>query len=249
MASVDENIAWSDTIVRAKFHSVTATVEEGIWDAILGGPAKDIERCCFAGLEFQFDVLEYLKGSGPSRIKAVAIDIGYDEKVGRHATRDAALAHAKALARARDAQWDGREAVLMLGHESRRFPDRTASTRYWFGLIFSLPSGTNDAVYIADHFSLSSLDYRIWLPEVKTSGASGSTGGKRFLTGVSTTSSAAGTSGRVAQAAQQPSIALSTLKSRIATMEAEIAAGRETERTNTGSAWQKNTNGNGKSRT
>ena len=163
-----------------------------------------------AVLEFRFRVLEYLKGSGGSEIVALAVhgDI-YAEADARAIASD--------IAAARDTRWDGREAIVFL-----KDYERGGSSRYLIGYHSVFDDG----------YTVASQHEKNWLPEAATttSSVSRSTGAteKRFL--LDAPSDAGGAGSRSARQAEvAPTITLSAIKTRMAELEREIAAGDGTE--------------------
>ena len=234
-ASVDEMIATSPIVVRATLDKVSPV---GLWLNERGG-FRNVEWV--GSLEFTFTVLEYLKGSGGARIKAVAL--GWPWRSAQ--TEAEAVEGAWALLGARDARWDDREAVVFL-----RLPWWTddPSAAPWLGDVglFSEPGRSRHSITVAD------AEFRAWLPDASPAKIATTTtqaarsltpgspsGGQRFLLddpateggggegarGASTTSMLRTLGGGTVSATTTESIALATLKARIARMEARIAAG------------------------
>ena len=200
--SLDEKIAGADVIVRGSLVSANAAAEQRSGNAGYS-----------AVVEFTFKTLEYLKGSGAGQITALV------DYPGREYESSAdALAQARVLLQGRDTTWDGREAVLFLMSEYEALPSTKQAGRYWLGNVYSYASPSED------HYSISSRVNKDWLPEAlgTQSGATGSEGEKHFLTDVP---SDGGAGGSVGQGIEQPSMALSALKVRIAEIEAEVAMG------------------------
>ena len=235
-ASVDEMIATSPIVVRATLDGVSPV---GIW-LNAEGRFRDLEWV--GSLEFTFTVLEYLKGSGGTQVKAVAL--GWPWRSAQ--TEAEAVERARALLGTRDARWDDREAIVFL-----RLPWWTddPSALPWLGHVglFSEPDRSRSSITVAD------AEFRAWLPDASPAkiatttqaarslvpGPGGSSGGQRFLLddpateggegegarGASTTSMLRTLGGGTVSATTTESIALATLKARIARMEGRIAAG------------------------
>ena len=107
LTSMEELIADSPIIVRARFNSVRPV---GVRSWRSTTPGLDPEFDGYVGsLEFTFDVIEYLKGSGGPQVKGVAY--GYD-MVGNSTSSAAELA--RPLLDVRDRRWDDREAIVFL---------------------------------------------------------------------------------------------------------------------------------------
>ena len=161
-------------------------------------------------VEFRFRVLEYLKGSGGGEIVAVVIH-GYTS------TEAGARDIASDGAAARDTRWDDREAIVFLkNHELGESP------RYLIGYhsIFD------------DGHTVASQHEKNWLPEAATttSGVSRSTDAteKHFLLDAPSDVGEAG-SRSARQVEIAPTITLSSIKTRMAELETEIAAGDGSE--------------------
>ena len=234
-ASVDEMIATSPIVVRATLDRVSPV---GLWLNERGG-FRNVEWV--GSLEFTFTVLEYLKGSGGAQIKAVAL--GWPWRPTQ--TEAEAVERARALLETRDDRWDDREAVVFM-----RLPWWTddPSAASWLGSVglFSSPHGSRHSITVGD------VEFKAWLPDASPAKIATTTtqaarsltpgspsGGQRFLLddpdagggggegarGASTTSMLRTLGGGAVSATTTESIALATLKARIARMEARIAAG------------------------
>ena len=149
---IEEKIIESPVIVRA---TMTSFLSEVITEA---------DGRYSVALEFNLDVSEYLKGTGPSSIVAVWVDgSSYD-------TNDEAT-DAKAIILAeRDGQWDDREAIIFL-----------------YGVGSGLGASLDTKLQLADHFllyvgdpyspddfySLHSKRHKAWLPAASSTGSTG----------------------------------------------------------------------------
>ncbi len=208
--SMDEIILGSDVIARVEFSSVRQVVEAH-YSRVYADPSTTYVNA----LEFTFDVLEYLKGSGGTEIKAFAWD-----------TREFFLTQAEAeaggadLLASREARWDDREAIVFL-QSSSALPSTSQADRYTIG--FARP-------WDEDGFTVASRWAKRWLPDaaVPTTAddAVGDDSGseQRFLL-EAPPAQASGSTGTV----QPRTIAMSELKTRIATLKAEVDAGDGTE--------------------
>ena len=99
LATLEEIILKSDTIVRATYLSSTSSVA-------LTSDGHDWH----ARLEFRFEVHEYLKGSGPNEIDGI---------VTAYFNTEAHAEWAKPLiVQAHDSRWDNRQAILFLNYRS-----------------------------------------------------------------------------------------------------------------------------------
>ena len=163
--SLDERIATSTAVVRATFVSVQAVAET--LAARTGG--------YFGGLEFTFTVAEYLKGSGATTIKVLALDT--EEQF---ATTGEAIALGTRIISERDTQWDSREALLFLLSDPNVIPGTAQADRYYVGGTGL--GGSRDLYTLASRYS------KRWLPEnvSSTSGAGAAVGAdeKTYLTAV-----------------------------------------------------------------
>ena len=158
--SIEEWILRSDTIARVKLLEVDDYIDT---DETISA----IERRYGAELWFEFEVVEYLKGSGNSKIWGVANAPYY-----RVATKEEAKAVAKYLQDTRDTRWDDREAIIFLSNEnisvsSTSHPDRYALSMFipgeathslksvggWFPM-----SSSNDASGASDEQRLMLID-------------------------------------------------------------------------------------------
>ena len=206
-AELDEMIALSDVIVRARFGSVKPIgVENQNGDGYHGA------------LEFTFTVVEHLKGGrSGNTIKGVAV--GYDFHEGSQAyhasTKAAAKELARPLLRYRDDRWDDREAIVMLV----KMPDDSD-----YDLYFGNIAPDTWQITVAD------AGYKRWLPDAsppdKGSGASRSASDRLFLTD-EPRSGGTGTLGRSpsSSAPAQPTVSLEAFKAEIAKVQVKLDAG------------------------
>ena len=203
--SLEERILYSDAIVRVRFKSVKQVVE-----------AHNVQHSFLryvGALEFTFEVLEYLKGSGHTEVKAVAFD-GDD----LYYTRAEAEAADTDFLSNRDTQWDDREAIVFLSNDAEFISSVSAPDRYW--LTYMRANGE-------DGYTVASRWAPVWLPDAASpsgpSGASGA-GEQEFLLEAPSASGASGASG------QPKTITMSSLKSLIAQMQADVDAGDGSEK-------------------
>ena len=194
--------------------SATGTVEYGP-----SAPGSD-RSVHTATLEFKFEVLEYLKGSGASKIVAVVRDnIGYD-------TNAEASAFLPSIVASRDTRWDGREAIVFLDDVYKQ------KSRYLLGYI---------TMFGEDAYTVASPWYREWLPDARssTSSATGSAAGsgssdQRFLLNDPAKQISAGGSGQsgarsATTTGATTTITLSALKTRVGDLKKEVDAGNGSE--------------------
>ena len=198
--SLEERIARSDIIARVRLRSVSAAAYPRV-----GG----LEY--LSAMEHRFQALEYLKGSGNSELVAEVYDFR------PHDTLQNATAHANALLAERDAQWDGREAIVFLVDDPRQ------NNRYVLGAAYT----GQDNPFEKDYYSIASDNSKNWLPAASAGGASGrsSDGTQRFLLDAPQGTAGAGASGASGQSGTTPTIALTEMKAQIAAIEKEITDG------------------------
>lgn len=206
VAPVEESIAWADVIARVELLSVTAVAEQ-----------QTGETDYIAALDYRFRVLEYLRGSGGTELVAMVDDVGET-----FSSSGSAVTRAEALKERRDTQWDGRQAIVFLEDAVPALPSTSQADRYWLGaLSFHNPW--------EDYYTIASRWEKRWLPAAASGagGASGSSDTQRFLLDAPAPSGGAG--GAAGQSEGTPTITLTTLKTKIATNTAAIAAGGGSE--------------------
>ena len=175
--TLEERITAADVIARVKLRSVAKTTEQ------LGkfGELKDVDA-----LEYTFDALEYLKGSGGSQLKAVATDDdGWYDDLGEEGVilGFESLRHNVDFLEERDTQWDDRDAIVFLQKRGEELPSTEQADRYWLGSLSSIG---------LIEYTIGSRIDRHWLPDAAAptptpapggSGASAapSGGDQRFL--------------------------------------------------------------------
>ena len=190
----------SDVIARVKLRSTTPGVERfDIWD--------DDDVAYVGVLNFKFEVLEYLKGSGGSELVAFA----YNWDSSTRYDKESAGKLANNLLADRDTSWDDREAIVLLRSDHPWMDDLPQAGRYLFDAIL--------APYYVDRYTIVSPHNKRWLPATSAGGESGSsgTGTQRFL--LDQPGAAASQSGGT------PTITLADLKTRIANLEKEASGG------------------------
>ncbi len=150
--SIEENILQNDVIVRATMTSFSS-------DVVL-----DSDDQYRAIIKFRLNVSEYLKGSGPSDIVAVAVGgRSYD-------TRHEAEGRKTILLEQRDAQWDNREAIIFLFQDDTGFGatlDALFQRPDHFLMVFGERFSGDD------RYSLHSKWNRSWYPLNTTGGTVG----------------------------------------------------------------------------
>ncbi len=197
-SSLEQRILASPLIARVRLNSATSTVESG-------PTYRGLKY--LALLEFRLSVLEYLKGSGASDIVAVW-------NAGQiFNTRQDAEGALPAIAPARDARWDDREAIIFLLHSQTYLSSTQQTGRFY-------PSGEHYVGGILDdYYSIASRSNKLWLPAEAALGTSSQPIGdqQRFLLDVPS------------ETGEGPTITLGELKGRIAEVTAKLAAGDGSE--------------------
>ena len=208
---IESRILRSDVVARVKLHSVAHVVER-----VPKAPEYNGKDYYVAALEFTFDVLEYLKGSGGNRIKAIADD--YDEWF---ATEAKAIANGPDLLSTRITRWDDREAIIFVSKHDI-FASMKQADRYW--LSYARDGGR-------ELYTVANYSWRAWLPDAATpvpasEGTSGQTssGGQTFLLEEPPGSSSGG-SGSGSSQSSPATVTLSALKTLIARLDSEVKAG------------------------
>ena len=210
--SVEEIIIWSDIVAKVRMRSATGTVE-------YGPSAPDGYSTVYtSALDFNFEVLEYLKGAGSTEIVAVVRDhIGYDTEAEAYAVLPGIVA-------SRDTRWDDREAIVFLDDVYQR------EGRYLLGYI---------TLFGEDAYTVASPYYRTWLPDAKSATSSATTTGssvrpgsseQQFLLADPAKQNSAGGSGQssvrsTGAAGDSTTITLSALNTRVAELRREVDAG------------------------
>ena len=200
VASKEEVILGSDTIARVELLGVsTSTAAYHVW--WLSGWSGN--------LEFRFRVLEYLKGSGPTEIVAVAAN-------GPYKTEADARKYMSYTVAWHDTRWDDREAIVFLSSTSDIVPD--LGSRYFLG---DMSLGGENAYLVSSRHS------KKWLPEATQPGGSGrsdtSSGDKLFL--LDAPAPEGGSGRRSSGSATGPTIRLSAMKTLIADLDTQAGAG------------------------
>ena len=158
--TIEDWILRSDAIARVKLLEVDDYIDTD-------ETTSNHRRRHGAELWFEFEVLEYLKGSGNSKIWGVANAPYY-----RVATKEEAKAVAKYIQDKRDTRWDDREAIVFLGNENASMPSTSHPDRY--ALSFFIPGKIPEASH-----SLESVGG--WFPLTSPNGASGASGDQRLM--------------------------------------------------------------------
>ncbi len=149
---IEEKIIASSVVVKATMASLSSEV------------ITEADGKCSAILKFNFNVSEYLKGTGPSSIVAVWVDgRSYD-------TNDEANDAKTIILAERDAQWDDREAIIFLYGDAGGFGtqlDEQLQRVDHFLLYVGDPYSPDD------FYSLHSRTHKAWLPATTTTGSTG----------------------------------------------------------------------------
>ena len=202
-ASLDERIAGSDVIARVRMRSVSPAAD-------LVDIDDDATLDNVSALEYRFQALEYLKGSGGGELVAVV----YDPRP--LATSQSATTNANALVAERDTQWDGREAIVFLEEGVRQ------RDRYVLGSAFT---GDYNPLY-KDVYTIASIHSKNWLPAASAGGSRNSDGNNQaFLLDVPGSGADGESTRSVRTGGTTPTITKADLKVRLAKIEAEIANG------------------------
>ena len=214
--SIDAQIVGADTIVRARLSSTTAAVET-LW-----AEARSHGLNYTAVLEFRFQVLEYLKGSGANELVALGLEWRAYE------TMEEATAALAPLLASHDTRWDDRDAIIFLSDEYKHVPSTNQKGRYHLSWL----NAENE-----DTYTVASQLGKPWLPKATTATSSASasfSGEQRFLL------DAPENNGKYSATMQNeaytasasttpPTITLSALKARIAQLKKEVEAGDGSE--------------------
>ena len=144
--SFEEHVLYSDVIARVSLKSVAQTVEPTPY---YGGTF--VPPWYAGGLEFTLEVHEYLKGTGPVEVVAVAFD-----RDGWFETEEEVEALGNYLLDTRDSGWDDREAIVFLRSSDPLLPSTANADRYWLGYAWRF--GRPD-------YQVTATWHRAWLPE------------------------------------------------------------------------------------
>ena len=196
--TLEERIAEADVIVRARLVSVSAVSER-----------RTGRSGHYAALDYRFQVLEYLKGSGGGELVGVVYNTGRE-----YATAAGARARSNAYKDKRDTRWDDREAIVFLDDDHPGLPSSRQADRYRLGALS----------FYEDYYTIASPWGKRWLPAEAAGGAAagaGGSGAQRFLLDAPRPAA----SGASAQAAAAPTITLADMKAKIAEYERKVAAG------------------------
>ena len=232
VASLEEMIAASDIIVRARFVSAVAVGVRSLGAAEVDANGVYQFDGYHGSLELAFNVLEYLKGSGGDQVKGIAY--GSLEENVRADTAEQAAQLAQPLLNSRDDRWDSREAIVFLRTPQglHLYPHLSQQMDYyWMGEIGSSKQSDRQV-------NVASGEGRAWLPKKVSDPGGGSqtrTVSKEqfFLLedpAAADSSGARSASGSSSSPeATTASISLTNLKAKISTQETAAAASSDPE--------------------
>ena len=212
--SLEERIAASDVVGRVLLQSTNAVATQDY----LFKTQEELDH--MVALEYTFNVVEYLKGTGDAQVTAVVtVYKDYDTV----AEAEAAKADSLAL---HDTHWDSREGIVFLDDD---LPQGNGSK---LRLGWTGPTNSDSD----DYYSIASCCARFWLPAASVNSGSESSSRQQssptFLLEVPSDSGPSAQDGqpgpRTAGATSMsnpPTITLADLRSKVASIEQEIADG------------------------
>ena len=167
-ASLEERILDSDVVARVKLLSTSPTVEAF-------GDGWSGDRAYVSALEFRFEVLEYLTGSGGGEVVGIVYGNDY------YQTRLGALTLGVDLTDTHDPAWDEREAIVFLSREKGVLSTMAEPDRYVLG-------SADYGMFDSDSYTIDSIHAKRWLPAAVNEltvarGAGSGSDVQRFLTG------------------------------------------------------------------
>ena len=202
--SLEERIFDSHVIARVRLDSVLSATEYGpTYLGMKHGPT----------LEFNLVVLDYLKGSGPSKITAVWASGSICD------TQQGAKTVYPLIAAERDDRWDDHEAIIFLKHSQTYLPSTQHAERFYLSSESYGGWGNPSGIYADDYYSITSRGNKLWLPAEAPLGIRSQPGGdqQRFLMDSPPATGPART------------ITLGEMKARIAAVTAKLDAGDGSE--------------------
>ena len=206
--TLEERILEAEAIARVRLSSVKQVVEFVRIRPSLEGYV--------GALEFTFEVLEYLKGSGGTEVKVVA-----DDGDALYRTRAEAEASNEDFLAERETRWDDREAIVFLREDSDFVPSTSQVDRY---LLAYLRANGEDGYTVASRYRPS------WLPNAAGPGATGAARSEqRFLLEAPESGAGASGAGGLTRNAQPETITISALNGLIGRLQAEVDAGDGTD--------------------
>ena len=150
-------LASSEVIIRGRLASVRG-VGVRSYRGVSGTPPDSTFEGYIDALEFTFDVLEYLKGSGGPTVTAVAYELSYHVE---DTAEDASASADWNLVPGRDKRWDSREAIVFLRKPPLREHEHLRSQLdhdYYLGI-----TGKQDR-----QVTVASGEARAWLPDASS---------------------------------------------------------------------------------
>ena len=212
LTSMEELVVNAKAIARVRFVSAEQTIE-----VVQFSYLKDGTDSYAGAVVVTFDVLEYLKGSGGDRIKAVLYDgdfVPFDKA--------RVTAEDEDFLEFRDKRWDDREAIVFLNSGEFIPSTLTDSDRYYMTYL----RANGEFGYTVD-----SKWAKSWLPGAaapssnrQASGASGASGdSQRFITNIEDGASGSGVRGQ--SGSRTETMTLAEIKAFIKKLQDEVAAG------------------------
>ena len=182
--TLEERILHSELIVRVRLQTVTPVAAHVSVGYINAGYAnvrspESFPMRYIPALEFTFDALEYLRGTGPATLTARAYGWNDEGVWGKPTTQQEALEIAwTELVPFRDARWDDREAIVFLRASAK------SGEPYRLGEFF-VDNRKDMERPLVDKLTVESDDYHAWLPDAppppSTGDAARSSQEQRFL--------------------------------------------------------------------
>ncbi len=216
-ASLEQKVVGSDVIARARFVSATRSSINIV--TTYGGILNEPVSYHIAAMELRFEILEHLKGSGPSEVVAIV----WEDFAERFQTAQGARLFGTNIVAARNATWDSREAIVFLTDIPSNVPSLRSRADY-----YTLGRHTS--------YAIDTLGGRRWLPDADAGSTTGSQArssradAQRFLLEAPAQSDSSVTRSSSSQATgTTPTITLGTLKQKITEMQAEVDEGDGTE--------------------
>ena len=161
VTSIEERIATSSTVVRARLANTTTEV--------VTTRAAGWNEDYYVAVKFHLSVSEYLHGSGSNSIVAIWVSLK------RFDTRKEAQDAAPGIAAQRNTQWDARESVLFLGDGFNNEFGSLAQVAN----TYLLASGSD--LTHEDFYSLTSRFDRRWLPSTSATPVTPPSDSQEFL--------------------------------------------------------------------
>ena len=234
VATLEEMLASSEVIIRGRLASVRG-VGVRSYRGVSGTPPDSTFEGYIDALEFTFDVLEYLKGSGGPTVTAVAYELSYHVE---DTAEDAAASADWNLLPGRDKRWDSREAIVFLRKPPLREHEHLRSQLdhdYYLGITgkqdrqVTVASGEARA-WLPDASSAvgersASGGAKVWLPDASSAVGVRSASEQLFLLEDPVQATQGVAQRSVGQSSSTSSVSLSGLKAKLAAIEAEMAQG------------------------